>query len=328
MIKIYVLLFVSIISLFSKEVSVFGAGDLNSNNPYGLTPAEKAAYKNKKKIKSLEKKIKKLQILLYDKISDISEQLEGFKSVYEGDSSSFNNTKQKVIRLGKNQKTIFKRIDLLEQKITDIKDKLQALEDSLNNIDNKISEFIKLQQNNNQTFQKNLEDLTKIINIINKDYVSESKFKELVDFINKRASKSKKRVKKVVKNQLIKKKMSNAQMLKYAKKLYHRNYLTKSKPYFETLFKKKYKLAEVSFYLGKISYYKRQYKNAIFYFKKSMMANDEAPYIPELLLFSAKSFEKIKDYKNAINFYTTLIDVYPESKQTVEAKKNLSKLKK
>jgi len=327
MIKVYILLFVSFLSLFSKEVSVFGAGNLNSDTPYGLTPAEKAAYKNKQKIKSLEKKIKNFQILLDNRIDDISEQLEGLKSVYEGDSNSFNNARQKVIKLDKNQKILIKRISVLEQKVSNMELKLQTIEDNINNIDNKISEFIKLQQNNNQAFEKNLEKLTKIINIINKDYVSEAKFNELVDFINKRAKKKKNKTRQNVKKQNIKK-MNNAEMLKYAKRLYHKNYLTKSKPYFETLFKKKYKLAEVSFYLGKISYYKKQLRNAIFYFKKSMMLNDEAPYIPELLLYSGMSFEKIKDYKNAINFYTTLIDVYPESKYAIKAKKNLSKLKK
>jgi len=327
MIRICVFLLIFFASLFAREISVFGAGNLNSDTPYGLTPAEKAIYKNKKRIKSLEKKVKSLRILLGNKIDDVSEQLEGLKSVYEGDSNSFNNTRQKVVKLDKNQKVLIKRISVLEQKVSDIELKLRTLQDSINDIDSKISEFIKLQQSNNQAFEKNLEKLTKIINIINKDYVSEAKFNELVNFINKRAKRSKVQTKKIVKKQSIKK-MNSAQMLKYAKRLYHNNYLTKSKPYFETLFKKKYKLAEVSFYLGKISYYKRQLKNAIFYFKKSMMLNDEAPYIPELLLFSGMSFEKIKDYKNAINFYTTLIDVYPETKQAIKAKENLSKLQK
>ena len=174
MIRVF-FIFIFYISLFAEEISVFGAGDINSNNPYGLTPAEKAAYKNKKRIKSLEKKIKNLQILLNDKIDSINEQLEGFKSVYEGDSSSFNNTRQKVIKLIKKQEIFSKRIDLLEKKVSEIEQKLQI-------IDDKISNFIKLQQENNQAFQKNIQNLSKVINIINKSYVSEEKFNELVNF--------------------------------------------------------------------------------------------------------------------------------------------------
>jgi len=122
-------------------------------------------------------------------------------------------------------------------------------------------------------------------------------------------------------------KMSDKQILQYAVKLYKKNYLTKSKPYFEKLFKKSYKVDIVSFYLGKINYYKKHYKDAISYFKKSMMANDEAHYIPELLFFSALSFEKVKDIENAKNFYMTLIDVYPDSSFVKKAQKNLAKLK-
>ena len=50
--KVLFLLVLSVGFLNSKEVSVFGAGDIDSSSPYGLTNAEKVIYKNTKKIKS------------------------------------------------------------------------------------------------------------------------------------------------------------------------------------------------------------------------------------------------------------------------------------
>jgi TolA-binding protein len=55
-----------------------------------------------------------------------------------------------------------------------------------------------------------------------------------------------------------------------------------------------------------------------------MMLYDKAKYLPKLLLHSAISFKKIGDNENAKNFYNTLIEIYPKTK---EAKEALRKLK-
>jgi TolA-binding protein len=56
------------------------------------------------------------------------------------------------------------------------------------------------------------------------------------------------------------------------------------------------------------------------------MLDDEASYIPRLLLHSAISFERLNDKENSINFYKTLIDTYPSSKESKKASKILKKL--
>jgi len=48
--------------------------------------------------------------------------------------------------------------------------------------------------------------------------------------------------------------------------------------------------------------------------------------MPTLLLHSAISFENTKDKDNAKSFYSTLIDLYPDSSEAKVAKKNLAKL--
>jgi TolA-binding protein len=58
-----------------------------------------------------------------------------------------------------------------------------------------------------------------------------------------------------------------------------------------------------------------------------MMLNDEANYVPKLLLHSAISFEKLGDNENASNFYSTIIDVYDNTQEAKIAKKQLKNLK-
>lgn len=73
-------------------------------------------------------------------------------------------------------------------------------------------------------------------------------------------------------------------------------------------------------------YYRDKYEKAINYFKKSAVLYDKASWMPKLLLHSAISFEKVKDFDNATKFYGTLIDVYPSSEEAKIATKNISKL--
>jgi TolA-binding protein len=94
----------------------------------------------------------------------------------------------------------------------------------------------------------------------------------------------------------------------------------------ESLIKENYRPAECNFYIGEIWFHRKKYNNAIGYFKTSMTLYDQANYIPLLLFHSAVSFEKLEDIDNAINFYETLIDVYPDKEESKYAKKNLLKL--
>lgn len=197
-------------------------------------------------------------------------------------------------------------------------------ENSLNlfKLENKIDTFIELQQKNNKIVEQSLKNTNDLINNINSQYVTKKQFDELVKFINK---------KKISKNRITKKKKNivkrtDKESLSYAISLFNNNYLTKSKPIFLRLIKKNYKPAESNFYLAEILYYKKRYKDAIHYFKTSMMLYDQASYIPKLLLHSAISFEKLKDKDNAINFYSTLVDAYPETKEAIEAQNKLQKL--
>ncbi len=109
-------------------------------------------------------------------------------------------------------------------------------------------------------------------------------------------------------------------------RLFKKDYFSKAIPMFEELINANYKPATNNYYLGEIWYYRKKYDDAIRHFKTSAMLYDKASYMPKLLLHSAISFEKTKDFSNAANFYSSLIDIYPDSKEAKQAAKNLSNI--
>ncbi|VAY86446.1 TPR repeat containing exported protein; Putative periplasmic protein contains a protein prenylyltransferase domain [hydrothermal vent metagenome] len=158
---------------------------------------------------------------------------------------------------------------------------------------------------------------------IDKQYVTKKEFNKLVKFINKQVPDNKQKTRKVKHKKTNK---SNKTLLSEAKKLFEKRLFKKSKRIFTKLIEKKYKPAVCNFYLGEIWFFRKKYKDAIYRFKTSMTLYSKANYIPKLLLHSAISFEKTNDLKNARNFYETLIDVYPGTKEAQEAQNKLSQI--
>lgn len=295
--------------LVAKEVSVFGAGDMDSSTPYGLTKAEKASYKNAQEIKEVTYQVNNLR----SNIDELKLQLDGFKSVFDTDSKNLNSTKNKLADLIANYDRIETKIDTLEKKLV--------------SLENNLDLFIEAQKKNNQLLQDSNLKLNSVLSKINQDYVSKKEFDELVKFVNTK-SKTQETIKKKTNNADnnfgFK---TNAALFDHAVKLHKQFYLTKSMPMFDKLIKDNYKTAQSSYYLADILHYKKRYKDAIHYYKKSMILDDKASYIPELLLNSAHSFEKLNDVANAKNFYQTLIDAYAGTKEAKEASKRLEKFK-
>lgn len=89
---------------------------------------------------------------------------------------------------------------------------------------------------------------------------------------------------------------------------------------------KGYKPAASNYYLGEISYYTKQYEDAIFYFKKSAGLYDKASYIDTLLLHAAVSLEKTGQKDQAKVFYENIIANYKGKKTAKIAKEKLKKL--
>lgn len=277
------------------EQSMFGAGDLESSEPYGLTSAEKVIIKNKTVLKKNETKLKKVDTV----VRNIDERIDGIESVVEGES----------IKLNKLSKSFKKHLD----EVTLVNSKNQEKLSQINGTTENLQFQIEQNRQNITTLKGSIDKLAELINTINSDYVAKKEFKELISILDKKEKTSTKKTK--VK--------SSKSMMKEARTLFKKDYFTKAIPILNELIKRNYRPAESNYYLGEINYYRKNYQDALHYFKISMTLYDKAKYLPKLLLHSAISFENIGDKENATNFYNTIIDVYPESNEAKEASKKI-----
>ncbi|PLY10275.1 MAG: hypothetical protein C0626_04595 [Arcobacter sp.] len=315
---------------YAKEVSVFGAGNLDSSNPYGLTKSEQRILKNKKELGSIDTKVKTVKSTM----DSISERIDGLESIYEGDSQKLNSV---VLTLTKLLNDFESNQNLTDKNGEDVKELKKSI-DQLNTLQKKIADE---NQKNLENLKQAVEKLTKKINVIDSNYISEKDFKKNMNqFVTVKEFEALKKSLNIKTNEIAQPKISvksnnsenkvsiddKAEMLIEAKILFKIDYFTKAIPMFEELISANYKPAESNFYLGEMWYYRKDYSKAISYFKKSAMLYDKAEWMPKLLLHSAISFEKTNDFKNAASFYETLMTVYPDSKEAKSADRNLSKL--
>jgi TolA-binding protein len=275
--------------LQGAEVSAFGAGDLNSPTPYGLTSAEKHILTNKTKLDKFG-----------NSVNSISERIEAIESIIEGDSKKLHDTKIKVNNLEQND---IKNIKLAIEKL--VEDQVQIIE-------------------NQEKLKQSIDSLTKLLNSINSAYVSQNELKSnMSQFVTKKEFDKLISVldKGGVKTASSSK--SKADMMEEGRALFKKKYFTKAIPIFEELIRLNYKPAESNYTLGEMWFVRKKYKKAISYFKQSALLYDKGWWMPNLLLHSAISFEKINDLDNAATFYSTLIDMYPDSQEAQVAKKNI-----
>lgn len=310
----------------AQEISVFGAGDLNSDQPYGLNQNEKEILKTKKDINKIDDKVKTVK----SSMNYINERIEGLESIYEGDSKKLHET---VLKMNE-------AVDKINKNAEDIKQLIEA--DS--NVKNVLTQLLSMQEQTSTENAENLKNLklaidklTRLVNEINKNYVSSRELNNNMDqFITKKEFEDFKKA--VIKDlsslgkgssisssssSKSESNKSNSKLIKEAREYFKKDYFTKAKPIFLKLVEENYRPAESNFYLGEISYYRKDYKTAIKYFKKSALLYDKASYMPKLLLHSAISFEKLGDVENASVFYNTLLDNYPSSSEAKEVKRNL-----
>ena len=280
------------------ERSMFGAGDLNSPEPYGLTKTEKVIVDNQNTIKNTAKKVYKVDT----KLKDVYESVDGLESIVEGESQKLNELSKSVTKQSTDLNLVSEKTEVNTQNIDAIK--IQLAENT----------------QNIKTIKKSLDKLIAFVNKINKDYVSRKEFNKLLAMLDKKeAKKAKEKASKPtgVANK------SNKELMEDVRDWFKKDYFTKAKPVIEHLIAKNYRPAENNYYLGEINYYRKNYKDALHYFKTSMMLYDKAEWLPKLLLHSAISFEKLGDNENAQSFYSTIVDVYPDSAEAKEASKKI-----
>lgn len=309
--KIIPLLFVITSLTVAEEVSVYGAS--NQDSSYGLSASEKHILKNQSNISNLSSKLEEINSL----VKSINGRLEGLESTYEGDS----------------------------RKLNDLSLKLNQSSDLASN-----EQASNVNQSDLNSLKAALTKLTTIVNKINAEYVSSTELeKNMQQFVTREEFEAVKKAMGIktpqgsskttveakekivdttsaVSSVELKTADDKIKFMADAKKDYDAKVYNSAIPKFEKLIEVNYKPAENNYYLGDMLFKRKKYDQAIVHFKKAAMLNDKASYMPTLLLNSAISFENTKDKDNAKNFYSTLIELYPNSKEAKTAKTNLNKL--
>lgn len=289
-------------SLFASEPSAFGAGNLESESPYGLTPNEKIILKTKEKLNSIQKSTRAHE----SEVLSLRERLDGLQTIVEG----------------MNEKSHTNRVELNKLLDTYRSDELEK------------DELVRLVQSNEESISKLktvLTEFSTMIDTINANYVSKEEYNALVKDVNAFKSEVSKALKSVGSSKSRAdsspfKGMSKAQVAKKAREYYDKEYYTKAIAHYEYLIEKNYKPARAHYMIGEMWYYRKSYTKAISYFKESARIYDKASYMPTLLLHSAVSMEKTGDKENARAFYNALIAKYPDTKMAADAQKRVGKL--
>ncbi len=306
-----VALFATIVpfSLIGAEPSAFGAGNLDSSQPYGLTSSEKVILQNKKNLKKVVVKSNNQA----NEVDSLRERIDGLQTIIEGLS----------------RKAQDNRVNL---KNLDEKNSQELL--SANEYEKRLSEAAELNSEVAQNNLKNIEqinltvsELSTLLNKINSEYITKDDFNALVNDFNRfkeLVSKELKKASTPKKSKLDKR--SSAEIAKLAKQNYDKQYYTKSIEQYTHLIQKQYKPARAHYMIGEMKYYRKNYSDAIAYFKKSASLYSKASYMPTLMLHTAISMQNTGDKKNAKSFYNGIIAKYPDSEQAKTAKNKLSEM--
>jgi TolA-binding protein len=295
-------------ALCAAEPSAFGAGDLDSPNPYGLTESEKHILKNKQTLDAVRQKSRSTE----SQVGSLRERIDGMQSVVEGLNGNVHDNRQ--------------GIDDLKAALTndrsEHRESLQQLE-----------AVVKSNEQNVLQLKKVLEEFSGMLDTINGNYVSKDEYNTLVQEINT----FKKEVAKALKQRSVSAKsvsggglldkMSNGEVAAKALELYERERYTQAIEYYEHLIRKKYKPARAHYMIGEMWYARKDYGQAIAYFKKSAQLYGKADYMPTLMLHTAISMQATKDIANAKKFYSGVVAQYPGSEEAATAASRLRKLK-
>jgi TolA-binding protein len=283
--------------LLSAEPSAFGAGNLNNPEPYGLTSNEKVILETKKKLHTVVVKSNNQA----NEVDSLRERLDGIQSIIESLSRKAHKNKVALQKLQESNELKSQSSDEYEKRLGDV------VESNSKNI---------------EKTQLIVSEMTNLIDGINKNYVTKSEFNSLVSDVNKFKELIAKELKHTTPSKTESKKTS-ADLYNEAKKMYKKKYYTKAIENYEILIKRNYKPAYSHYMIGEMNYKRKNYANALAYFKKSSTLYSKASYMPNLMLHSAISMEKTGNNKQAKVFYKAVVSKYPDTQEANEAKKHL-----
>lgn len=278
-------------ALLASEPSVFGAGDLNNPNPYGLTHEEKLILENKKEIQSVIQKNSAQNA----KVETVAERLDGMQGIIEGLSQR------------SNEQTLV--LQKLQEKVGSESNASLSLSDLQKQVSANTENIVQL--------KTLLEELSRVVDDINANYVTKEQFAALIKQLKVS----------IPDTSASMGTMSNGALEKEANRLFDQKQYADAQKYFEQMVQKKHKVAEALFMIGETQFERKNYKEAIGSYKESASRNEKAMYMPTLLLHSGQSMEKTGDKATAKAFYQATVSKYSGTGAAKEAQERLSKLK-
>ncbi len=294
-------------NLLSAEPSAFGAGNLSNPNPYGLTSSEKTLLQNKKDLRKVVVKSNNQA----NEVDSLRERIDGLQTIIESLSRKSQDNKINLKRLDKKNSDELNSSDEYEKRLS---------EHSQSN-----SEIILLNTQEIEKIKLVITELSLLLDTINAKYVTKDEFNILVSDMNR----FKELVAKELKKGSAPKKskfesMTTAQVATKAKQLYKKKFYTDAIEHYSYLIDKNYKPARAHYMIGVMKYKRKNYSEAISYFKKSASLYSEASYMPSLMLYTGVSMDKTNDKKNAKAFYSGVLKKYPKSSEAKSAQKYLN----
>ena len=285
----------------AAEPSAFGAGNLDSNEPYGLTTSEKKIVENSKSLQTAKRQSQENSAQL----QSLRDRLDGLQTVMEGLNENVRENKLALAALASEQNGSQSRDE-----------KIAALEAS-----------VRASEANIDSLKAVLQTLATQEDTINANYVSKEEFNRLVNDINTfkgDLSKTLKSGGSAAADPYAS--MSSKALAAEAKKNYDGLYFSKAIPMYEELIRRNYKPAYAHFIIGEMWHYRKDWSKALSYYKESASRFDKASYMPTLMLHSAESMQHLGDTSNARKFLQTLRAKYPGTKEASQAEALLNTL--
>lgn len=228
--------------------------------------------------------------------------------------------KKKVETLSKDYTGVDFKTNKALERIEGIQSVIDDLNNKTYNFEGKLLEVEKFSKEKSESYDKELADIKQELK--NQRYVINQLKKALSELTNLVGSLGESKAAKISNIEL---NTNNVTAQTPAQKMDNAISLFNSKNYdaaakiFEELANSRHKPAQCNFYLGQIAYAKKDYNNAIYYYKTSSDLYNaqgvKAPNMPLILLNTANSLKAINELDKANNFYAALKKQFPNSSE-------------
>jgi TolA-binding protein len=341
---------VSTLSILSAEVSVFGAGDLDSPSPYGLTQSERKILENRESIEDVSKETGKLE----RRVEELQNGIETLQELVQTIGQQNNEHRIKIANLVEDlrqnhlvteisYKEIKENIDktqtqVKKQEVETKKSLNEKIKESFAEVNKALKEqngrLVEIEKGLSKDFDevdKKIATIGQTLEKINSQYVTQKQLDFIVGEFNSFKETVISEFEKLSKGRddyYDFSKHSNVEIFEEGKKNIELGKYQEAIKFFSYLITQHYRPATDNFYIGESYYFTGNYEQAISHYKESVAIYDKSSFMPALLLHSGVSLEKINDVEQAKSFYSVLVSQYGDSVEAKRAKEFLDKLNK